>query len=72
MKFSLSFILFFLMITTSMTLRGALFRSRKAALESIIRANTGRQDFLRFGRTNEKYNDRHLIASALLTPVDLK
>uniref|UniRef100_A0A1I8EVF5 Uncharacterized protein n=1 Tax=Wuchereria bancrofti TaxID=6293 RepID=A0A1I8EVF5_WUCBA len=63
---------FFLMITTSMTLRGAMFRSRKAALENIIRANTGRQDFLRFGRANEKYNDRHLIASALLTPIDLE
>uniref|UniRef100_A0A8R1TLM9 Uncharacterized protein n=1 Tax=Onchocerca volvulus TaxID=6282 RepID=A0A8R1TLM9_ONCVO len=31
------------MVTTSMELRGALFRSRKTALDSIIQANTGRQ-----------------------------
>lgn len=36
------------MMTTSMTLRGALFRSRKdiSALDSIIRANAGKVSYL--------------------------
>lgn len=34
------------MVITSTAIRGALFRSRKAALESIIRANMGRVSYL--------------------------
>ncbi|KAM3721944.1 FMRFamide-like neuropeptide [Dirofilaria immitis] len=52
MKFLL---LFFLLITTSMALRGALFRSRRASLDSIIRAHASR-NFLRFGSDGNYYN----------------